>query len=343
MRILLIGGTRFIGPAVARQLHEQGHTVAIFHRGQTRAQLPQGVAEILGERSQLANYRADFVRFAPAVIIDMFPFVEQDAISVMSTFKGIAQRVVALSSGDVYRAYARVIGTEPGPADPVPLSEDAPLRERLYPYRGERLRSQDDPTRWMDDYDKILIERVVMSDADSPGTILRLPVVYGPGDNQHRCFTYLKRMDDQRPAILLNESLAQWRWTRSYVENVAAAIVLAAIDERARGRIYNVGEADTVTIAEWVRQIGAVAGWHGHIIAVPDERLPEHLSLRVGANQHILVDTTRIRSELGYSEPVPLDAALERTVAWERANPPQEVDAQQFDYATEDAVLASMG
>jgi len=51
--------------------------------------------------------------------------------------------------------------------------------------------------------------------------------VYGPGDNQHRIFEYLKRMDDGRTAILLTGP-GGWRWSRGYVENVAAAIALAA-------------------------------------------------------------------------------------------------------------------
>jgi hypothetical protein len=42
---------------------------------------------------------------------------------------------------------------------------------------------------------------------------------------------------------------------------------------------------------------------------------------------------------LGYAEPVPVEAALQRTVEWERANPPAQIDPGQFDYPAEDAVL----
>ncbi len=37
MRILLLGGTGFIGPFVARRLSAEGHEVTLFHRGQTQA------------------------------------------------------------------------------------------------------------------------------------------------------------------------------------------------------------------------------------------------------------------------------------------------------------------
>src|SRR5207249_1224013 len=118
--------------------------------------------------------------------------------------------------------------------------------EKLYPYRKNPPRKSDDADQWMDDYEKILAERTVKGNPLLPGTVLRLPMVYGPRDDQHRLFPYLKRMDDKRPAILLDEDVAQWRWTRGYVENVAAAIALAVVDERAIGRIYNVGEPRTL-------------------------------------------------------------------------------------------------
>lgn len=174
----------------------------------------------------------------------MIPGTEQDARVLMSTFKGTACRLVVISSADVYRAYGRLHGTEPGPPDPLPLTEDAPLRERLYPYRGETPRREDDPKRWMDDYDKILVEQVVMGNPELPGTVLRLAAVYGPGDPLHRLFFFLKRMADNRPAILLDALEAKWRWARAYVENVAAAITLAVTDGRAAGTNFQFNVAE---------------------------------------------------------------------------------------------------
>jgi nucleoside-diphosphate-sugar epimerase len=181
-----------------------------------------------------------------------------------------------------------------------------------------------------------------MGTPDLPGTVLRLPAVYGPGDYQHRLFEYVRRMDDGRPAILLGEGMASWRWTHGYVEDVASAIVLAVTDERAAGRVYNVGEADPLSWAEWVREIGRAAGWDGEVVAVPGDRLPEHLDWGLDTEQHWVADTTRIRQELGYREEIPREEALRRTVEWERAHPPRNADPVSFDYAAEDAALAGM-
>jgi len=185
MRILVIGGTNFMGPLVVHSLSEQGHEVKVFHRGQTRTNLPPGVKEILGDRRSLSEKAVELQRFAPEVVLDMIPFTEQDALEIMSIFTGTAHRLVAISSQDVYRAFGRVNGKETGPVESIPITEESALRQNLYPYRGETPRNQDDPKRWQDDYDKILVERIVMGDADGvwtwglPASALQLLEAHG--------------------------------------------------------------------------------------------------------------------------------------------------------------------
>lgn len=332
MRILVIGGTNFIGPPTVRRLAEAGHEVTVFHRGQTKGTLPDGVGFIEGDRRRLEDHADELRRLAPGVVLDMIPMNKRDARGVADVFRGVAGRVVAISSGDVYRAYDIVRGLHPGPPDPVPLTEDAPLRERLYPY--ERPGAEE--------YEKILVERVVMGDPDLPGTVLRLPMVYGPGDYMNRVYPYLKRMDDGRRAILLEEGMASWRWTMGFVEDVAFAIALAVTDERAAGHIYNVGELDPLPYGAWIRGIGRAAGWMGEVVEVPVDDMPASLLFGGNHSQDWVVDTGRIRRELSFAETVSREEAIWRTVEWERANPPGEVDAEEFDYAAEDAVLADL-
>ncbi len=149
-------------------------------------------------------------------------------------------------------------------------------------------------------------------------------------------------MDDGRPAIVLDAGLARWRSARGYVENIAAAVALAVADERAAGRVYNVGEANAVPEAEWARRIARATGWRAEIVVVPRDRLPAHLAVDISTDQHWAVDSTRIRRELGYAEPVPADEGLRRAVAWERAHPPEWIAPARFDYAAEDEVLAGL-
>ena len=266
--VIVFGGTSFIGPSVVRSLIEGGHRVAVFNRGRTEADLPDGVERITGERARIEDARDAFEAFGPDVAIDMYAMTEEDARLAQAGLSGIAGRMVAISSMDVYRAYDRLRRAYPGPPDPAPLTEDSPLRDHLYPYRGEhRPPGLDRP--YFHDYDKIMVERVVMGNPDMPGTVVRLPMVYGERDGQHRYWQYLKRMDDGRPAIVLNERVAEWRCTWGYVDNIGDAIALVATDDRAAGRIYNLGEPNHPTTTELVREIAAVVGWQGEIVTVP--------------------------------------------------------------------------
>jgi nucleoside-diphosphate-sugar epimerase len=263
----------------------------------------------------------------------MIAFFESHARQLLDVFRGVAERSVILSSGDVYRVYGVFHESELGHVEPVPLAEDAPLRQHLYPYRA----SAKGPNALAYHYDKIPVERTVLSELSLPATVLRLPMVHGPGDYQHRLYPYMKRMDDRRPAILLDTAMAQWRCTRGYVEDVAGAIALAATDPRAAGRVYNLGEAEALTEAQWVRAIGQEAEWEGEVVAVPRGSVPVPGNM----DQHLVTDTTRIRQELGYHEEVAFGEALRRTIQWERANPPAPTPA--FNYTAEDDLLAAKG
>ena len=330
MNILILGGTRFIGPWVVRRLVAAGHDVTVFHRGQSEAALPDAVAHLHGDRQHLLDFKDAFARLAPEVVLDLFAMTEADAQAGVAVFTGLARRVVVASSQDVYRVYDRFLGRDPGPPGPVPFTEQAPLRRHLYPYRAVA----PSPDHLFYHYDKILVEQVYQRVPEMPATVLRLPQVYGPGDYQHRLFPYLKRMDDARPFIPLEEGQAAWRWTRGYVENVAAALALAVEDERAAGEVYNVGEETAFAEAEWIHRLGAMVGWTGRVV-----HFPESPDAGKDWRHHFVADTRKIRRELGYREPVALDEALRRTIAWERAHPPEAIDPKQFDYAAEDVRL----
>jgi nucleoside-diphosphate-sugar epimerase len=340
MTFLVIGGTGFIGPPVVSALLRRGHRVAVFHRGGSKSSLPSEVEHILGDRKRLAEQRTSLVRLAPDVVIDLILSSGSQAEELMQTVRGVARRVVAISSIDVYRACGVLHGAEPGPLEPLPLTEDSPLRTRERIYPPERLRMLQGTFGWLDDAsDKIPAERAVLAEPRLPGTVLRLPMVYGPGDPLHRFFPLLKRIADGRQKIPFSADVAAWRAPRGYVEDVASAIALAATRERAAGRVYNVAEEQALSELEWARRIAAAAGWRGEFVVLPRERAPKHLLMPGNLEQHWAVSSRRIREELGYHEPTPGQEAMARTIAWEHAHPPPPIDPQQFDYAAEDAAV----
>ncbi len=318
MKILIIGGTSFIGAAVVRQLVAMQQHVTVFHRGQTARDLPAAVKHILGDRQALLDYRSEFERLAPDVVLDMIAYTQSDARGVIETFAGIVDRVVGISSQDLYSSRDILWGREVGIIDPTPLTEDSPLRSQLYPYQNLPR-----PLGIPADYDKILVEQVYMSTSEPVGTILRLPMVYGPNDPLHRFFPYLQRMDEGRPVIVLEAQMAHWQGSYGFVKNVAQAIALAVTNPNAAARVYNVAEPTARSQADFIRAIGKAAGWTGQVVVVPRSALPESWVLPFNVSQDWTIDSTRIRQELGYTEAISSEEAFEQTLEWQRSHPPR--------------------
>lgn len=289
MQVLIVGGTGFIGPYVARELSERGLQATLYHRGTKESALvpstvkhfrsPEGGMPVLNFPPELL--RSEFFD----VVIHMIAMGERDARAAVQALTGRAQRLVVLSSGDVYLAYGRFIGLESGEPEEGLLTEGAPLRSTLYPYRAQA-KAPEDLSYY---YEKILVEKEVLGQRDLTGTVLRLPKVYGPESNADLATIYGYR------------NQPQWRWTHGYVENVASAIVLAALHPAAANRIYNVGEAYTPTIAERLRDL-------------PPSSLPTAPATGYDFRHDIAYDTTRIRRELGYKEPVTYAEGMARTL-----------------------------
>ncbi len=288
MHCLVIGGTRFIGPRVVAALDTAGWQVTVAHRGEHRTPLPPGVRELTDPSfgMPVTQYDSRTTSLEPDIVLLMMAMGAADAEAAMQAFEGHAGRIVAVSSGDVYRAYGRLQSTEPGPIEAMPLSEDSPLRESLFPYRAIA-ESTDQLEYW---YDKLLVERAVMASATLPGTVLRLPKVYGPGSNDNLATVYAYRHHPD------------WRWTHGYVDNVAHAIAIAVENDAARGRIYNVGEEPTPTVAE-------------RLAVLPDRDCELADTESMNMKQDLVYSTARIRKELGFKEVVDELAAMQALAA----------------------------
>lgn len=273
---------------------------------------------MLGDRARIADHAAELRGSRPDVVVDSTAYTEADVRAVQSALRGAVPRLVVLSSLDVYHAYDKWIRAQRGAPETTPIAEDGPLREIPYPRR--RLAAGPQDADWS--YDKIPVERAALAEPEMRGTVLRLPAVYGPGDvRRRRVGRYLARMASHASVVELDAGVSRWRWTRSYVADVADAIVTASIDPRAAGRTYNVGETDPVTEGEWVRAIARAAGYAGIVVERSRRDLPENVARALDAydfDHDLVLDTSRIRDELGWLPRVGLEDALAASVAWER-------------------------
>src|SRR5467141_1465365 len=123
MRVLIIGGTGFIGQRIVRALVDNEHEVRVFHRGITMAVLPLAVSHIHGERRELSRFAPLFRAWAPEVVLDTCAYVRDDLALLQDATDEIPCRYVILSSMDVYRAYAIYCRLEEGTPDTRPFDE----------------------------------------------------------------------------------------------------------------------------------------------------------------------------------------------------------------------------
>jgi len=319
MRVLVLGGGGFIGRHIVRRLSAANHNVSAFSRHSAGSELPV----ILGDRDRLEESAAAFHDLRPDMVVDTLAFTESQACGLVNAFRGIAKRAVALSSGDVYRAYDILHRRVERPLDPTPLTEQSPLRERLFPYRGVPVPAVDFNT---DKYDKILVERAVQADPDLPATILRLPMVYGPGayeSHKRRFRPYAKAMWEGQRTILLDQRTAQWRAPWGYVSDIAEAVRLAAENDKAAGQIYNVCEKDAPNLRGWIDELGEVISWRGRIVVADQPDSPFNLPRDLNLDQNLDMSAEKIREELGYCETVSRREAVAITVQWEQQHPPR--------------------
>jgi hypothetical protein len=89
----------------------------------------------------------------------------------------------------------------------------------------------------------------------------------------------------------------------------------------------------------WVREVASATGWTGRIVLAGEPCPPPNLLGHLNLDQHLDMDSGKIRGELGYREIVTRQEALGRTIAWDRGHPAEEADPAQFDYSAEDAIL----
>jgi nucleoside-diphosphate-sugar epimerase len=230
-----------------------------------------------------------------------------------------------VSSADVYRAYTAL--RHGAQTEPVPIDEDAPVREDRYPYRGEALPGGVDGER----YEKLDVEARYL---ERGAVVLRLGVVYGEHDGQAREDFVLRRLRHGRTRIPIGTGTLLL--SRAYVRDVARAVAAALERPQLAGEVLNVAERRTLPVRAWAEQIARAAGRQAEFVTVPDDVLPPDLAL-TGASQHLLLDTAKARRLLELEETDP-EVALRRSVAWHLEHAPDDGDD---DFSLDDRALGS--
>lgn len=328
MKALVIGGTGPTGPFIVDGLLDRGYETAILHTGKHEIDLPEEVEHIHtdphfaeGLTEEVRGRRYDVV---VATYGRLRLFV--DALD------GVTERLVTVGGAAYGDNLAR------------PSHEGAPRKQ------GNRLTEQ------------ILRTEAILADAHEAGryniTHLRYPCLFGPRQLAPREWSVMRRILDGRRRIpVLNGGLTLE--SRAYVENAAQAVLLAVdLPEQSAGQQYNVADEYTPPDGVLVHTIAGAMGAEVELANFPDAMgrpaywwgTNRDLNFtRTGlppTTHHVLIDTTKIRTELGFTDVVGFEESIKRTVEHylahplERGGQAEKQIGDPFDYGAEDAFLA---
>lgn len=182
-RILILGGTGFIGPNTVRYAIERGHEVTIFTRGRRQVDLPAGVERLVGDRNDdhtaLEGRRWD-------AVLDNNCYDYRWAQKSTALLKDATDHYLMVSS---VSAYAMEDNGETDPS--VPVSERHPLDAPLAPIPDDFEDGQEADYALM----KRLSEDIVREAFPGRSTIVRPTLIVGPGDPTGRWSYWPVRMN----------------------------------------------------------------------------------------------------------------------------------------------------
>lgn len=322
MRVIVFGGTRFIGRAIVEELAGAGHGVLVVHRGNLEPADMPVVEHLHVERTDLVAHRQELAAFGPDAAIDCRALTRADAETVLKALP-LDIRLVVISSVDVYRAFGAL--NQNLETDPVPLDETSPVRPTRYPYRGQ--------TPGLEEYDKLDVEDVYLPRG---ATSVRLPMVYGEHDYQLREEFILRRQRAGRDRIPFGSG--SWLACRGYVRDIARGVHLVLQTPAAAGHVLNLCEDRTYSMRMWSRMILDAAGSAAELVRVADDVLPEDLKPTGTLSQHIPVSAHKAREMLGWATSDPKES-LSTTVRWHLANPPANPN---LDFTADDRALGTV-
>ena len=180
LRILILGGTGFIGPYQVAYAKARGHTVTTFNRGRRKVEGFEGVEQLVGDRGVFDPKKPDVKPVGDYsalkgrewdVVIDVPTTTPRWAREAAAAVKGRAKHYIFVSTISVYAA-----NDTPG------ADETAAVATTDTPDREDNAGALYGPL-------KALSEREVEKAFPGRATIVRPGLIVGPGDTSDR-FTY---------------------------------------------------------------------------------------------------------------------------------------------------------
>lgn len=227
MRILIMGGTRFIGVYLTKILVEQGHEVVLFNRGNKPAPV-EGIQQIHGDRTNAEDLKAQLAGESFDAIFDNNGRELGDTQPLVELFHEKVQHFVYMSSAGVYLKSDQMPHVEGDAVDP-----------------KSRHKGKHDTETYL-------------ADRGLPYTSIRPTYIYGPQNYNDLEAWFFDRLIHDRPLPIPGhgQHITQF----GHVQDLAQAMSLVLNNPKAVYQIYNVSGDRCVTFDGLARACAVAVG-----------------------------------------------------------------------------------
>ena len=320
-RILILGGTGFIGPHTVRYAVERGHQVSTFTRGRSDADLPEGVEQLIGDRNDdhtalegrswdvvLDNNAQDY-RWVQKSTALLAPAAEHYVF--VSSISAYALEGFGWDNAD------RVL-MEPA------VDEDYP---RIEPPAGWTI-GDDAPYGLM----KTLSENIAHAAFPGRCTVVRPGLIVGPGDPTDR-FTYWPvRLDDGGEVLAPGNPQ---HVTQVIDQRDLTEWIVRLAENGTTGDFNGTGPADRLSMASMLEQVGRATPTPRELTWVPESFLEEQgvgpwsdLPAWIPGDPLMFVDVSdAVAAGLTFR---PLEVTARDTLEWDKSRPAEERANRRF-------------
>ncbi len=320
-RVLVTGGSGFIGSHVVDKLADAGHEPRIYDLQPSPHHEPGSVDTVVGDlfdHEALCAAMEDteavvhLAAYADVGIVAKEPVEAEECnsrgtLAVLEAARATRTRVIYGSTIWVYGASGDGL-----------IDEDAPLVLPDHLYTASKLAGE----MYCSSYAELY---------DVPSTILRFGIPYGPRARPAAVIPiFVSKALKAEPLTIAGDGLQTRRFV--YVEDLAEGIV-AGLDRGADGRVYNLAGDETVTIRELADIVSDLI----------DDTEIVHTPGRNGDFGGAVISNERAADELGWRASTPLREGVRRYLAWlapERAPAPEPEPAPVLAAPPEPAVVA---
>ncbi|MDP6706386.1 MAG: NAD-dependent epimerase/dehydratase family protein [Alphaproteobacteria bacterium] len=312
-RVLVIGGSGFIGHAVVRRLAAAGDEIWVLNRGSRP--LPEAT-QLTADRDDPAQVAAALDGHAFDLAIDTVCYTPVQVEAILAALDGRTPRYLVISSVAVY---TRPTSAPPGEAHPgggPPIWGD---------YGRNKAGVEEATSRAAGRFEAV--------------TVVRPPYVFGPGNKHDRERWFWARQLAGRTVLLPGAGDAPVQFIHE--DDLAAAIDVLGSAAAAGYQIYNTADAQVLTLSQLATLLAGVAGVEDRQVAAgPAAGDRDPLSWFPFRDYPCLGDPARIMAETSWRPDGSLDDRFKETF---EALGADRLRSHPIDTAIEDEILARLG